>query len=47
MTEIEKIMTYTENWYALAIAIVKRLPSSKALRLMGISESRGKYRCKN
>lgn len=36
MTELEKIMTYTENWYALVISIVKRLPASKALTLMGI-----------
>jgi hypothetical protein len=38
MTELEKIITYEENWYALVIAIVKRLPASKALRLMGIGQ---------
>ena len=39
MTELEKIMTFKENWYALVIAIVRRLPASKALGLMGIRRS--------
>lgn len=37
MTEQEKITKYKENWYALAIAVIRRVSVSQALNHMDIS----------
>lgn len=37
MTEQEKIKKYKENWYALAIAIIRKVSVSQALNHMDIS----------
>jgi hypothetical protein len=37
MTDQEKIKKYKENWYALAIAVIRRVSVSQALSHMDIS----------